>query len=101
MDPVAEKRRFARVPFEKEVEILSAFPPYPADFHAPAFSGRSHDISSGGIGFEAERPLKAGSFLKLRFELEKDHRVEAFGKIVWAKENLFGLSFYTMTRRQP
>lgn len=89
-----EKRQFTRIPFKKEVEIFPVFPSYTEDFPDLPLSGLSQDISGGGIAFKAEKPLKVGSFLKLRFEMEKNHMVEAFGKIVWAKESFFGLSFY-------
>ena len=90
----AEKRKFARVAFQKELEIFPVFPSYSEDFSDLPLTGRTQDISGGGIAFKAHPLLKAGSFLKLRFELEKDQRVEAFGKIVWAKGDFFGLSFY-------
>src|SRR5579883_1045735 len=93
MSRIADKRRFARVSFKKELEIFPVFPSYSEDFPEASLSGLSQDISGGGIAFKAEKPFKIGSFLKLRFELEKDHIVEAFGKIVWTKENFFGLSF--------
>jgi len=91
---VAEKRKFERVSFKRDLEIFPVFPSYSEEFSDLPLSGHSQDISGGGIAFKANPVLKAGSFLKLRFELEKDQRVEAFGKIVWAKENFFGLSFY-------
>lgn len=94
MTTKTEKRQFARISFKKDVEIFPVFPSYAEDFPDLPLSGQSQDISGGGIAFKAEKPLKVGSFLKLRFEMEKDQMVEAFGKIVWAKESFFGLSFY-------
>lgn len=90
----AEKRKFTRVAFQRELEIFPVFPSYSEDFSDLPLTGQSQDISGGGIAFKANPLLKIGSFLKLRFELEKDQRVEAFGKIVWAKDNFFGFSFY-------
>jgi hypothetical protein len=96
MSPISEKRRFERVSFKREVEIFPVFPSYSEEFPDSPLSGLSKDIGGGGIAFKTDKSLRAGSFLKLRFELEKDQMVETFGKIVWAKGNLFGLSFDSM-----
>ncbi len=92
-----EKRQFSRVPFHREVVIFPVFPSYSEDFPDPPLSGQARDISGGGIAFKSERPLKVGSFLKLRFEMEKSHLVETFGKIVWAGEDRYGFAFYPIS----
>lgn len=96
MNSKAEKRRFSRVSFKKEVEIYPVFPSNTEDFPDLPLTGQAQDISGGGIAFKSDQPLKVGSFLKLRFEMEKNHIIEAFGKIVWAKETFCGLSFDSM-----
>ena len=97
MKTSTEKRKFVRVSFMREVEIFPVFPSYAEDFPDLPLSGQAQDISGGGLAFKTDRPLKVGSFLKLRFEMEKNHLVEAFGKIVWSQEAHCGLSFYPMS----
>lgn len=96
MNSKTEKRRFARVSFNTDAEIYPVFPSYADDFPDLPLTGQARDISGGGIAFKAEQSLKVGSFLKLRFEMEKNQMVEAFGKVVWAEKAFCGISFDSM-----
>jgi Tfp pilus assembly protein PilZ len=47
---------------------------------------RAKDLSKGGIGLITEKPLQAGSFIKLQFVLPNTtEKIGVFGKVVWCK----------------
>ena len=94
MNPDVEKRQYNRMPFQKPVEIYPVFPSYSVDSEETIFSGLSQDISGGGLCLKTSKPLQVGSYLKLRFDMSRDQIVEAFGKIVWAREALCGFRFF-------
>lgn len=64
--------------------VLGAMSPQVAGFKCVTF-----DINSQGLRLQLDKPLEAGSSIKVRFELE-DHRLQPFdvqGKVIWSQEN--------------
>ena len=97
MVPGAEKRQHHRMPFQKPVEIFPVFPSYSDDHEDGTMAGVSQDISGGGLCLKTQKPLKVGSYLKLRFDMSRDQMVEAFGKIVWVRDALCGFCFFPIS----
>jgi len=82
--------------------VLGAMSPQVAGFKCVTF-----DINSKGLRLQLDKPLEAGTAIKVRFELE-DHRLEPFdvqGKVIWCQENPVkgywaGLLFGEITEKQ-
>ncbi len=94
MNRLVEKRQYDRMPFQKPIEIYPVFPSYLVDSDETVLSGLSQDISGGGLCLKTSKPLRVGSYLKLRFDMSRDQIVESFGKIVWAREAFCGFRFF-------
>ncbi len=96
-----DSRKFKRLAVDKPVELYPVFPLYKAreaDGARGFLAGRLTNIGGGGVGLIADFPLKAGSILKLHFELKEDKWIEVFGKIAWAKDGAAGVEFFSLTR---
>ncbi len=96
-----DSRKFKRLSFDKPVELYPVFPLYQAKGNEGAkavLAGRLTNIGGGGVGLVADSPLRAGSVLKLHFELKEDRWIEVFGKIAWAKDGSAGVEFFSLTR---
>ena len=88
-----EKRKAQRQAHRQPVEIYPIFPSYPQ--YENTLGGVTRDISEGGLGLNAEKPLLPGSLLKVCFKGEDMRKVEAYGKIAWANETVCGISFFS------
>ena len=80
LPPTWEEKR-SRVRLNR---ILGAMSPQVAGFKCV-----THDIHRDGLRLQLDKPLEAGSTIKVRFELE-DHRLPPFdvqGQVKWSHEN--------------
>ncbi len=80
LPPTWEEKR-SRVRLQR---ILGAMSPSVAGFKCV-----THDIHRDGLRLQLDKPLEAGSTIKVRFELE-DHRLPPFdvlGLVRWSQEN--------------
>ena len=82
MDPHAERRRHARYPFERHLEV-----------RAPAPHGkmlvRAHDISESGFSFASAISLAVGDRILLGLRHDDDVLVEAMVRNVRVEGELF------------
>jgi len=90
-----EKRKNQRQAHQQPVEIYPIFPSYPQ--YQMSLGGLTRNISEGGLGLTAEKPLLPGSLLKVCFKGGDMRKVEAYGKIAWANETFCGISLFSFT----
>ncbi len=82
MGPVEDRRRHARYPFDRHLEV-SAPAPY------GRMLVRAHDISEGGFSFMTEAALRVGDRITLGLRDDDDVRVEALVRNVRRAGRMF------------
>jgi hypothetical protein len=70
MQPTAERRRHARYPFERHLEVRAPAP-------NERLMVRAHDISESGFSFASDVELRVGDRIKLALRHDDDFHVEA------------------------
>jgi c-di-GMP-binding flagellar brake protein YcgR len=76
------RRRYERMPFFCPVTV-SVLP------DGPALSGRTFDISLGGVGITAQRMLERGKTVRVRFHIQNGSDVavdeEVMGRVAYSR----------------
>ena len=105
MTAMEEKRRFNRFDFQNVIHVFPVLPSKSGNIfevQKESFEASASNISEGGLKFETKKELSPNFLLKLNFELTHDQPLEVYGKVIWSKDNRFGIRFmYTdQTLRQ-
>jgi PilZ domain-containing protein len=78
MSSPGERRRLARIPLSCRVVVGERF---------SSWVTRTQDVGPRGCRLETTRPVRAGTLLQLRLELEGGQApLEAVGQVVWTRE---------------
>ncbi len=92
----SDKRRFNRFAFQKSIHVFPVLPSKSGNIYEVQKSSievKASDISEGGLRLEFHPGLDPKFLLKLNFEVEKDERIEVYGKIIWSEKNHLGVRF--------